>query len=159
MLFAKPFGAFSAALPTAAAATTLSIKSAQNQRSNANHDEIQRTSLLYYWDKSYFSYNEDMAPLKKISLNKKKIALFCQKHHIASLGLFGSILTDQFSSKSDVDVLVEFKKKHIPNLFDLVDMELELCTIIGRPVDLKIPHDLSPYFRKDVLSQAKIIYG
>jgi len=56
-------------------------------------------------------------------------------------------------------VLVSFDTKHVPNLFDLVDMESELSAIVGRPVDLKTPNDLSPYFRDEVLSNAKTIYG
>lgn len=94
-----------------------------------------------------------------LPLNKKKIGIFCKKHHIASLALFGSILTSHFSNASDVDMLVKFKKNHIPTFFDLVDMESELSSIVGRQVDLKTPHDLSPYFRNEVLSKAKIIYG
>lgn len=85
--------------------------------------------------------------------------MFCKKHHIAFLALFGSILTPNFSTASDVDILVRFEKEHIPSLFDLVDMESELTSIIGRRVDLKTPNDLSPYFRDEVLSSAKVIYG
>ena len=94
-----------------------------------------------------------------LSVNKKKVAAFCKKYHIAYLALFGSILTPRFSLSSDVDILVKFQKKHTPSLFDLVDMESELSTIVGRPVDLKTPNDLSPYFREDVLSHAKVVYG
>lgn len=92
-------------------------------------------------------------------LNKKKIENFCKKHHIAYLALFGSILTSAFTDKSDVDVLVKFEKKHTPHLFGLISMESELSDIIGRPVDLKTPNDLSRYFREDVLAKAKTIYG
>ena len=93
-----------------------------------------------------------------LPINKKKIGLFCKKYHIAYLALFGSILTSHFAKSSDVDVLIKFQKNHVPTLFDLVDMEVELTSIIGRQVDLKMPNDLSPYFRKEVLSHAKIIY-
>lgn len=91
-------------------------------------------------------------------INKKKINAFCKKYHIISLALFGSILTPRFQDSSDVDILVQFKKNHIPNFFDFIDMESELSNIIGRKVDLKTPNDLSPYFRDKVLSEAKIIY-
>ncbi len=97
--------------------------------------------------------------MSKPSINKKKIVDFCKKHHIMSLALFGSILTPHFSSKSDVDVLVKFEKKHTPSFFDIVDMEEELTSIVGRKVDLKTPEDLSSYFRDEVLAQAKILYG
>lgn len=94
----------------------------------------------------------------KPSINKKKIGDFCKKHHIIYLALFGSILTPHFSSKSDVDILVKFEKKHIPSFFDIADMEEELTLIVGRKVDLKTPEDLSRYFRDEVLAQAKILY-
>lgn len=94
-----------------------------------------------------------------IPINKKNIELFCRKYHITDLALFGSILTDQFNPSSDVDILVNFDAEHIPTLFDLVDMESELSAIVGRHVDLKTPNDLSPYFRNEVLSNLKTIYG
>jgi uncharacterized protein len=94
-----------------------------------------------------------------LAINKEKIARFCQKHHIISLALFGSILTSHFSSKSDIDILVKFEKKHIPSLFDMVDMEEELSALVGRKVDLKTAEDLSRYFRNEVVAQAKILYG
>ncbi len=96
---------------------------------------------------------------KPPTIDKKKISIFCKRHHIAFLALFGSILTSHFSATSDVDILVKFDRKHIPSLFDLVDMEEELSSIIGRKVDLKTPEDLSRYFRDDVLAHAKIVYG
>ncbi len=94
-----------------------------------------------------------------ISLQKEKIEHFCKKHHIIYLAFFGSVLTSNFTEKSDVDILVKFEKKHIPHLFGLIGMESELSEIIGYQVDLRTPNDLSVYFREDVLSHAKIIYG
>lgn len=94
-----------------------------------------------------------------IQLQKSKIERFCKKYHIVYLALFGSVLTSNFSKKSDVDVLVRFEKKHSPDLFNIVRMESELSEMIGYPVDLKTPNDLSPYFRDDVVSQAMKIYG
>jgi len=93
-----------------------------------------------------------------ISLDTKKIALFCKKYNIAFLALFGSILTPSFKDSSDVDFLVRFEKDHIPSLFDLVDIESELCSIVGRKVDLRTPNELSRYFRDEVLAQAEVIY-
>lgn len=94
-----------------------------------------------------------------IPVNRKKIENFCKKYHIAYLALFGSVLTTNFTKKSDVDVLVNFEKKHVPHLFGIVRMESELSDIIGHPVDLKTKNDLSPFFRDDVLAKAKVIYG
>lgn len=43
-----------------------------------------------------------------ILLPKSKIEQFCQRHYIRKLALFGSVLRDDFTDQSDVDVLVEF---------------------------------------------------
>lgn len=95
----------------------------------------------------------------KIPIPKDKIALFCQKNHISTMSLFGSVLTNQFNSKSDVDFLVEFQPEHIPTLFDIVIMEEELSDIIGRHADLRTPNGISRYFRNDVMATAQRIYG
>jgi uncharacterized protein len=95
----------------------------------------------------------------KITLDEKKIKTFCKKHHILKLALFGSVLTDAFKRTSDVDFLVYFDKKHIPGLFGISSMERELTEIIGRKADLRTPFDLSPYFRDEVITESKCIYG
>lgn len=93
-----------------------------------------------------------------IHLDKKKINNFCKKYHIAFLALFGSILTSNFKDSSDVDFLVKFEENHSPSLFDLVDIESELGSIVGRQVDLRTPNEISQFFRDEVLAQAKVIY-
>jgi len=94
-----------------------------------------------------------------IRLQKRKIENFCKKYHIIYLALFGSVLTPRFTKESDVDILVQFEQKHIPDLFDFGGMEVELTEIIGRTVDLKTPSELSPHLRNGVIENAKILYG
>ncbi|MCE5317740.1 MAG: nucleotidyltransferase family protein [Parachlamydia sp.] len=95
----------------------------------------------------------------QIHIPKEKIVAFCKSHNITNLALFGSVLTDHFTDKSDVDVLVEFEPSHVPGFFGIVAMEDELSTIVGRQADLRTPKDLSRYFRNDVLQQAYLLYG
>jgi predicted nucleotidyltransferase len=95
----------------------------------------------------------------KISIPQEKITQFCRKNHIVTMSLFGSVLTNQFTPTSDVDFLVEFDARHIPTLFDVVEMEEELSKIIGRHADLKTAKGISRYFRDEVLAKAQIIYG
>jgi uncharacterized protein len=93
----------------------------------------------------------------KIPIPKDKIVKFCQKNYITTLSLFGSVLTDQFNSKSDVDFLVEFQPEHIPTLFEIVNMEEELSNIIGRHADLRTAKGISCYFRDEVILNAQRI--
>lgn len=95
----------------------------------------------------------------KISIPQDKIVDFCQKNHILRMSLFGSVLTEQFKTKSDVDFLVVFQPDHIPTLFDIVTMEEELSSIIGRHADLKTANGISRYFRDEIIAKAQMIYG
>ena len=87
------------------------------------------------------------------------IADFCRRHHITKLSLFGSVLREDFSDDSDVDVLIEFDPAHVPGLIRLTSMERELTVLLGHKVDLRTPHDLSRYFRDQVLADARIQYA
>ena len=93
-----------------------------------------------------------------ISLPTKKIVIFCKSHHIKSLSLFGSILTDNFTKTSDIDFLVQFDKAHIPSLIGMARMESELGEIIGRKADFRTAEDLSPYFKNQVVQEAYKLY-
>lgn len=95
-----------------------------------------------------------------VKLPKKRIEAFCRKHHIRRLSLFGSVLRDDFSPDSDVDVLVEFEPEHTPGFFRLFAMQDELSTILeGRKVDIRTPNDLSRYFRDEVVRNAVVQYA
>jgi predicted nucleotidyltransferase len=96
----------------------------------------------------------------QVEIPKDKIRLFCKKHYIRKLSLFGSILRDDFESNSDVDVLVEFEIGHGPSFFLLFDMEDELSALFGgRKVDIRTPEDLSRYFRQSVMATAAVQYA
>ena len=97
--------------------------------------------------------------INKIDLPHEKIAEFCRKNHIRRLSLFGSFLNGSPGPDSDMDFLVEFDPDHIPGLFGLAGMELELSRIIGRKADLRTPRDLSRYFRQEVLRTAEVQYA
>ncbi len=94
-----------------------------------------------------------------ITLPKDVLAAFCQRHHIRRLAIFGSALRSDFRPDSDLDVLVEFEPDHAPSLFGLVRMARELSQMVGRPVDLRTPEDLSRYFRAQVLEEAVVQYA
>ena len=94
-----------------------------------------------------------------IPLPMDRIAEFCQRNGIRRLALFGSVLRDDFTPQSDVDVLVEFEPSARVSLFDLGGMSVELSQIFGRQVDLRTPEDLSRYFRGSVLREAMPLYA
>jgi uncharacterized protein len=94
-----------------------------------------------------------------IQLDPEFVAEFCQRHHVQRLSFFGLVLTDRFRPESDVDVLIEFEPEQTPGLFALARMQFEIEAVVGRPVDLRTPKDLSRYFREDVLRAAEVLYS
>ncbi len=94
----------------------------------------------------------------RIDIPHEQIAEFCKRHHIVRMALFGSVIRDDFTSESDVDVLVEFAPGRTPGLAFYGRMPNELSEIVGREVDLNTPASLSRYFRQEILEEAEDIY-
>ena len=92
-------------------------------------------------------------------ISRAELETFCRRHHITRMSLFGSALRDELEPGSDIDILVEFDKDHMPGLFDIAGMEIELSEMFGRKVDLRTPAELSRYFRDDVLEKARVEYA
>ncbi len=93
----------------------------------------------------------------RIDIPSAEIAEFCRRNHIRRLALFGSVIRDDFTPQSDVDVLVEFEPEHIPGLA-FFSMQRELTEMLGRQTDLNTAGFLSPYFRQEVLDEAEDVY-
>ena len=74
------------------------------------------------------------------------------KYHIKNIGLFGSIVRGDATTKSDVDILVEFEK---PIGLDFVVLADELEEILGVKVDLVTRNAIKPrmfeYIRQDLV--------
>lgn len=95
----------------------------------------------------------------QIDIPAGEIRSFCQRNHIRKLSLFGSVLREDFSPASDVDVLVEFEHGHVPGLIRLGGMSTALSDLLqGREVELLTPEDLSRHFRDEVLAHAEVLY-
>lgn len=95
--------------------------------------------------------------MARIVINREEISDFCQRYHIRKLALFGSVLREDFSPESDVDILVEFEEGHVPGLA-FFSMERELSGILNHNVDLNTPQFISPYFRDKVLTESEVQY-
>ena len=90
-------------------------------------------------------------------LDREKIAAFCRRRRIPRLGLFGSLLRDDFGPDSDVDVLVEFEPGTKTGLA-FFDMQDESSEIIGHPVDLNTPRFLGRHIREQVLRKLQDLH-
>jgi hypothetical protein len=93
----------------------------------------------------------------KIDVPSEEIAAFSRRNRIRRLAFFGSVLRDEFTPESDVDVLVEFEPGSRLGL-RFFALEQELSEILGRKVDLNTRGFLSKYFRDQVIAEAEVAY-
>jgi uncharacterized protein len=96
----------------------------------------------------------------RVPLPLDHIEAFCRKWRIEELALFGSVLREDFSSESDIDVLVTFSPDAHLSLLDFVEMKEELQEILHRKVDLVSKGGLrNPFRRHEILSTRQIVYA
>ncbi|MBW2975437.1 nucleotidyltransferase family protein [Candidatus Woesearchaeota archaeon] len=87
---------------------------------------------------------------------RKTIVMNLRKEGAKKIALFGSYARNQQNPKSDVDVLVEFKR--IKSFLDLVRIERELSKKAGIKVDLLTEKAISPLIRENIKKEMKVIY-
>ena len=94
-----------------------------------------------------------------ITVSDEALRAFCAEHRIRSLKIFGSALRDDFTSESDIVLLVEFEPETKMKLFRFNEIERALSALFGRKAELNTPDSLSKYFRDEVLKEAKTLYA
>lgn len=98
-----------------------------------------------------------------VHIPRDRIAAFCRAWRIAELALFGSVLRDDFTDDSDVDVLVCFEPGVSVGMFDLVRMEQQLQELLGRRVDLierrSVERSENYIRRRAILESAEVVYA
>lgn len=87
---------------------------------------------------------------------------FCQRWDIAELSLFGSVLRDDFSAHSDIDILISYFPENTKGLLDRVQIKHELEKLCGRDVDVmtkkSIEQSRNALRRREILGSAQVIY-
>ena len=96
------------------------------------------------------------------TLPMQDIARFCRKWQIVELSLFGSVLRGDFDAESDLDVLITFNPQRAWGLFEHVQMQQELQTLLGRKVDLisrrALNYSQNRILQNEILKTAKVIF-
>ena len=96
-----------------------------------------------------------------IEKNIDKIRKLCISHYVNHLYVFGSILTNKFNSKSDIDMGVDFGAVDLVNYADnYFNFKFGLEKILEREVDLLEDKAIkNPFLRKSIDASKQVIYG
>lgn len=97
------------------------------------------------------SIEEILSVLKTLKPN------LTEKYGVETIGVFGSFTKGQQTPKSDIDVLVTFKKEAHPGLFEFMALEEFLTKKLGTKVDIGTKDSLKPHIGKHILKEVIMI--
>lgn len=86
----------------------------------------------------------------KAILTKHKEEII-KKYNIKEIGIFGFFVRGEQSTRSDIDILVEFNE--VPHIFLLIDLEDYFKKILHKKVDLVHKSAIRPELREDILEE------
>ena len=92
--------------------------------------------------------------LQKIEENKEKM----RKFGVKRIGLFGSYIKGEQKQKSDIDILVEFKKG-MKTFDNYMELKFFLEDLFNCKVDLVITEALKPDLKSYVLENVRYASG
>jgi uncharacterized protein len=82
-----------------------------------------------------------------------------RRHGICRVAFFGSVLRDNFTPQSDIDMLVEFTPEAQPG-WEIVAIQREFSLFFdGRPVDFVTPKYPNRHLRDRVRASAEVVYA
>jgi uncharacterized protein len=81
---------------------------------------------------------------------KEKIVKILKKNDVVKAGIFGSYARGDQKKDSDIDILIQFKGEK--DLFDLINIELELKGKLKKKFDVLTYKSINPLIRKNILN-------
>ncbi len=91
---------------------------------------------------------------------KDQIADLCRRYNVRRLFAFGSVLTGNFNDESDIDLIADFDKQAISDIFlTYFDFKYSLENVFGRKVDLMGEQPIrNSYLRESIENSKQLIY-
>jgi hypothetical protein len=91
-----------------------------------------------------------------VQFDSDRLAAICREHGVSRLRIFGSAARGEERADSDVDLIADFS---VPKgFFGVIELEVVLSDLFGRPVDLLTEGGLSPHIREDLLASARELF-
>ncbi len=92
--------------------------------------------------------------LRKLSSNAEKL----RQLGVKRIGLFGSVATGHNGTKSDIDLLIEFRPG-METFSNLMALHAFLKRLLGGKIDLVTKGGLSPYLAPHILREVQYVEG
>ena len=99
------------------------------------------------------SIPEDWEVVKYIKVLKKLKPILKREFKVSRIGIFGSVVRNEQSGSSDIDIIVEFSEPIGLRFIELAEL---LEKKLGRKVDLVSSKGISPYIKPYI--EKEVIY-
>ena len=96
-----------------------------------------------------------------IKSHAEKLNALCSTYHVNRMYLIGSSNSSNFTDKSDLDFLVEFKEIDLTTYFDnYIKLKEELKSLFNRNIDLLEEQTLkNPILIRSINNNKELVYG
>ncbi|HLC02034.1 MAG TPA: nucleotidyltransferase family protein [Anaerolineales bacterium] len=91
-----------------------------------------------------------------LETDRLKLAELCRSNGISRLALFGSAARGEATSGSDIDLIADLPDG--ATLLDMVRLEREFSSVLGKSVDLLTEESISPYIRERIKDDILVVY-
>ena len=93
--------------------------------------------------------------------NIERIKQLCKEYKVKNFSVFGSVLTDNFSSESDIDFVVDFEENDPLEYTDLYfQLKDKLEHLLKRQIDLIEERGIkNSFLRKEIDESKVVLYG
>ena len=108
------------------------------------------------YNSSFVLWIDSMEEMKNTDKAIKDLVNILKKHGAKRIEIFGSFARGEATQESDIDVIVEFKKRK--SLLELVGIEQEIEDKLGRKVDLLTEKSISPYLIRRIKKESKVVF-
>lgn len=89
--------------------------------------------------------------ITQIEKYKEVILEVLKKHEVKRASLFGSIVREEMTDESDIDILIEFKG--VKSLLDLAGLKIALEEALKSKVDILTFDSIHPLLREQILAE------
>ena len=145
----------------------------------AKYFKVKESELIVLWlsDKLAFELMNEEHAVKALHLAEEKVVykpvnkldtkrgfkiihdFLGRDGRAAKAWVFGSFARGEHSPKSDIDLMVRFKKPDLVSLFDYADIAYQLEKLLRRHVDIVEEGYLQPLARKAAQHDLTLVYG
>ena len=89
--------------------------------------------------------------ISQIEKYKDAIVNVLNKHDVKRASLFGSIVREEMTDESDIDILIEFKG--VKSLLDLAGLKIALEEALESKVDVLTFDSIHPLLKEQILAE------